>query len=75
MGPTGSPRGTGARLGGGRAPTLVGPMRLPSGIFLFQYFLCFPEEFSVDFQRIPRTFISAQKQHQGSSAENSVGPG
>ena len=27
------------------------------------------------FRSIPRTFISAQKQHHGSSAENSVSPG
>ena len=59
----------------GRAPTLVGPPGLPSGRFLFQYFLYFPEKISVDFHRVPRTFISAQKQHHGSSAENSVSPG
>ena len=74
-GPTGSPRGTGARPGGGHAPTLVGPMGLPSGRFLFHYFLYFPEKFSVDFHRIPGIFISAQEQHHGSSAENSVSPG
>jgi len=27
------------------------------------------------FRSIPRTFVSAQKQHHGSSAENSVSPG
>ena len=53
-GPTGSPRGTGAHPGGVRAPTLMGPTGLPSGRFLFQYFLYFPEKFSVDFHRIPR---------------------
>ena len=74
-GPTGSPRGTGARPGGGCAPTLVGPTRLPSGRFLFQYFSYFLEKFSVDFQRIPGTFTSAQKQHHGNSSENSVSPG
>ena len=42
---------------------------------LFHYFLYFPEKFSVDFQRIPRTFISAQKQHHGNSAENNISPG
>ena len=74
-GPTESPRGTGACPGGGRPPTLVGPTGPPSDRFLFQYFLYFPEKFSVDFQRIPRTFIYAQKQHHGSSAEKSVSPG
>ena len=69
-GPTGSPRGTGAR-----PPTLVEPTELPSGRFLFQYFLYFPQKISVDFQHIPRTFISAQKQHQDSSAENLVSLG
>ena len=59
-GPTGSPRGTGALPGGGRAATLMGPARLPSGSLLFQYFLYFPEKFFVDFHRISRTFIFAQ---------------
>ena len=40
-----------------------------------QEFLYFPKIFSVNFQPIPRTFISAQKQHHGSSAENNVSPG
>ena len=54
----------------------VGPKGLPSGNSSFHYFLYFPEKkISVDFQRIPRTFISAQKQHHGSSAENNVSPG
>ena len=65
----------GRAQGGGHAPTLVGPTGLPSGRFLFQYFLYFPQKISVDFPRIPRTFISAQKQHHGSSAENSVSLG
>ena len=52
----------GAPKGGGGVPsTLVGPMGLPSGNSLFQYFLYFLEKISVDFQRIPKTFISAQK--------------
>ena len=60
-GPTGSPRGIGARPGVVSAPpTLVGPTGHPSGRFLFQYFLYFPEKLSVDFQRIPRTSVSAQ---------------
>ena len=54
---------------------LGGPTGLLSDNFLFQYILYFPEKISIDFQRIPRTFISAQKQHHGSSAENSVSPG
>ena len=68
-GPTGSPRGRGA------PPTLVGPMGLPSGNSSFQYFLYFQEKISVDFQHIPRTFISAQKQDHGSSAEKNVSAG
>ena len=59
----------------GAPSTLVGPTGLPSGNSLFQYFLYFPKKISIDFQRIPRTFISAQKQHHGSSAENIVSPG
>ena len=60
-GPTGSPRGTGVRPRGVGAPsTLMGPMGLPSGNSSFQYFLYFQEKISVDFQPIPRTFISAQ---------------
>ena len=75
-GPTGSPRRTGARPRGvGTPSTLVGPTGLPSSNSLFHYFLYFLEKFSVDFQRILRTFISAQKQHHGNSAENSVSPG
>ena len=69
------PRDRGRARGVGAPPTLVGPTGLPSDRFLFQYFLYFPEKISVDFQRIPRTFISAQKQHHGSSAENNISPG
>ena len=29
----------------------------------------------MEFRSIPRTFISAQKEHHGSSTENSVSPG
>ena len=70
-----STRPRGAPQGGGHAPTLVGPTGLPSDRFVSPYFLYFPEKFSVDFHRIPRNFISTQKQHHGSSAENSVSPG
>ena len=73
-GPTGSPRGRGRALGVEAPSTLVVASGLSSGSFLLQYFLYFPKIFPVDFQRIPRTFISAQKQHHGSSAENSVSP-
>ena len=59
----------------GAPSTLVGPTGLPSSNSSFQYFLYFPEKLSVDFHRIPRTFISAQKQHHDSSAENSVSTG
>ena len=57
-GPTrqgGMPRGV------GRAPTLVDRVWAPWPWFFRQYFLYIPKIFSVDFQVIPRTFISAQK--------------
>ena len=68
-GPTPCPRGWGARphpRGQG-----VGPLALIlSPIFFIIFKIIF-----VKFQVIPRTFISAQKQHHDSSAENSVSPG
>ena len=65
----------GAPRGEGRAPHPrgqgVGPL-----VFIFcKDFLLFPNRRSVEFQVIPRTSISAQKEHHGSSAENSVSPG
>ena len=70
---SGGPQGV--HEAGGAPSTLVGPTRRPSGNSLFQYFLYFQEKLSVDFHRIPRTFISAQKQHRGSSVENNISPG
>ena len=59
-GAPGGPRGRGRAQGGRRAPTLVD--RVPSWPWFFcQYFLYIPKIFSIDFQVIPRTFISAQK--------------
>ena len=55
------PQARGARPTGGAPPRLVAASGLLSGIFLVQYFLYFPKIFSVNFQPIPRTFISAQK--------------
>ena len=49
----------------------VGPLAL----ILSLVFFIFSESSSVDFQVIPRTFISIQKYHHGSSAENIVSPG
>src|SRR3990170_9052016 len=61
-GPTRRRQGRRARPRGVGAPsTLVVASGLFSDIFLFQYFLYFPKIFSVNFQVIPRTFISAQK--------------
>ena len=59
----GHPRGPQARgrALGGAPPRIVHASGLLSGIFLLQYFLYFPKIFSVNFQPIPRTFISAQK--------------
>ena len=70
------PTSQGARPRGGGAPLwLVASSAFLSCDSSLQYFLYFPKIFSVNFQPIPRTFISAQKQHHGSSAENSVSPG
>ena len=55
----GGPRGS--HKPGGAPPRLVVASGLFSGIFSLQYFLYFPKIFSVNFQPIPRTFISAQK--------------
>ena len=54
------PQAMGARPRGA-PPRLVAASGLLSGIFLLQYFLYFPKIFSVNFQPIPRTFISARK--------------
>ena len=75
-GPTERPRGTGARPRGWVCPPPSwGPWDSPPVTLHSSIFLYFPEKISVDFQRIPRTFISAQKQYHGSPAENSVSPG
>ena len=47
------------RLGG--RPTLMDRVWGPWSWFFWQYFLYIPKIFSVKFQVIPRTFISAQK--------------
>ena len=57
-------RGTtrqGAHKVGWRAPTLVARVWDPFGWFFLQYFLLIPKLIFVNFQVIPRTFISAQK--------------
>ncbi len=72
------PPGGGGQGPGGpqaRPPRLVANGWTPSGWFFRKYFLYIPKIFSVNFQVISRTFISAQKQHHGNSAENSVSPG
>ena len=61
--------GVGVEVGGasggprdwGGAPTLVDRVWAPWPWFFRQYFLLIPKIFSVKFQVIPRTFISAQK--------------
>ena len=60
-GGSGGPRGRGPCRGGRPAPTLVDRVWAPWRGFFFQYFLYIPKIISVDFQVIPRTFISAQK--------------
>ena len=54
---------------------LVAHWSTSSGGSLCTYFSLIPEKISVNFQDVPRTFSSAQKQHHGNSAENSVSPG
>ena len=55
------PMRQGARSKGGGAPTLVDRVWAPWRWFFRQYFLLIPKICSVDFQVIPRTYISAQK--------------
>ena len=71
-----SPQALTARPGGVAATHgLVAHWHTSSGGSLRRYFSLILEKFSVNFQVIPRTFISAQKQHHDNSAENSVSPG
>ena len=51
----------GRAQGGRRAPTLVDRVWGPWPWFFCQYFFLIPKIFSMKFQVIPRTFISAQK--------------
>ena len=55
----GGPQGRG-RVPGGAPCTLVDRVWGPCCWFFHQYFLLIPKRFSVDFQVIPRTLISAQ---------------
>ena len=57
-GPT---RQGGAPRGAGAPPTLVDRVWAPWRGFFFQYFSYFPNRCSVEFQVIPRTFVSAHK--------------
>jgi hypothetical protein len=61
--------------GGGTPWRVVLHQGLPSDTSWLQYFLLIPQKFLEKFRDIPRTLISAQKQHHGNSAENSVSPG
>jgi hypothetical protein len=54
---------------------VVAHQESPSDTSSLQYFLLIPQKILQKFCGNPRTFISAQKQHHGSSAENSVSPG
>jgi hypothetical protein len=67
--PEGRSRGQGAPW------WVVAHQEPPSGTSWLQYFLFFQQKILQKFCGIWRTFISAQKQHHGSSAENSVSPG
>ena len=62
-------------LGGGRGLWACGPLARPLRWIFAQVFSFIPEKISVNFQDISRTFISAQKQHHGNSAENSISSG
>ena len=70
----------GAHEAGGRPRVVHGPHPHGQGVgplvFIFcEDFLLIILRYSMEFQDILRTFISAQKQHHGSSAENSINPG
>ena len=69
-----SGRSTESPRGRGHPPPSWGPWDSPPVTLRSSIFYIFPEKISIDFQRIPRTFISAQKHHHGSSAKNSVSP-
>ena len=59
-----------------RVPWWGLPTQVPlSGRSWIQKFSFIVYKFLAKFCSIPRTFISAQKQHHGSSAENDVSPG
>ena len=60
-GAPGGPRGRGRAQGGRRAPTLMDRVWAPWPWFFHQYFLLISKIFSVKFQVIPITFISAKK--------------
>ena len=64
-----------AARGEAAATGLVAHWPVPSGGSLRRYFSYFPEIFSINFQDVPKTFISAQKQHHGNSTVNSISPG
>ena len=70
-----APQALTVRPGGvAAAQGLVAHSHTSSGGSLRKYFSFIPKKFSINFQDISRTFISAQKQHHGNSAENSVSP-
>ena len=63
-------------LGGGGAPWWVVPIQVPPyGGSWLQIFSFIVYKILAKFCSIPRTFISAQKQHPGSCAENNVSLG
>ena len=74
VGPPGGHNPPGHARRGARPSGLCSP-RGPSGGSWLQYFSLFVKQFSKKFRSIRRTFISAQKQHHGTSVENNVSPG
>ena len=58
-----------------RAPYACGALVAPLWYFSVPVFLYILEIISVKFQLSPRTFISAQKEHHGNSAENNISLG
>jgi hypothetical protein len=75
VGPPGGQHPVAAPGGGGAAWWVLAHQEPPSGGSWLQYFLLNAQKFLQKFQDILRTLISAQKQHHGNSAENSVSPG
>ena len=74
-GPPGGDNPPGRARRGGRALVGCAHSGAPLRQVLAPEILIIDIKILAKFRSIPRTFISAQKQHHGSSAENIVSPG